>query len=281
MKPKSVFLSAQATARKQALACFLAFVLILFALPGAAFAEPIGPGDEVCTMCHWSEVSQWQNSHHAMEGVACETCHGDLTDGHPEDNSMPVPVASAVCEDCHEATVSQWHQSLHAAEGVDCVDCHVPHSQTTRLNSEKLCVSCHDDDIGIGVTGALTGHEAAGVSCVDCHVSSPPAAPGQGEAPSHTFTSVPSHLCSNCHAANLHQPATRITGDAASSVMLASFTDQTKILTEQLKEAEDQNKSLQTWTLIALGLGLGIGLFLGLIMMVTMNVIYSRSEKSS
>lgn len=279
MKSLSVFLSAQTKVCKQALVCVLAFVLILFALPGAAFAEPIGPGDEICTMCHWSEVSQWQNSHHAMEGVACETCHGDLTTGHPDDNSMPVPVGSDVCEDCHEETVSQWHQSLHAAEGVDCVDCHVPHSQTTRLNSEELCVTCHDDDVG--VSWELTGHEAAGVSCVDCHVSSPVMAAGQGATPDHAFTSVPSHLCSNCHAANLHEPATQIAGDTTSSMILASYTERTNMLTEQLKQAEDQNKSLQTWTLIALGLGLGIGLFLGLIMMVVMGFIINRSEKTA
>jgi len=279
MKPLSVFLNTQARARQKALVCFLAFALMLLIMPGVAFADPIGPGDEVCTMCHWSEVSEWQHSSHAVEGIACETCHGDLTDGHPDDNSMPVPVGSNVCEDCHEDTVTQWHQSLHAEAGVDCVDCHVPHSQTTRLGSEDLCVTCHDDDVG--VTWELTGHEAAGVSCVDCHVSSPITAGGQGEAPSHSFTSVPSHLCSNCHAANLHQPATQITGDPASSQMLASFVDQTETLTAQLQEAEAQNRSLQTWTLIALGLGLGIGLFLGLIMMVVLTVILNRSEKTA
>jgi len=279
MKPLSVFLSTQTRTRRQAFVCFFAFVLILLVVPSAAFAEPIGPGDEVCTMCHWSEVSQWQNSHHAMEGVACETCHGDLTEGHPDDNSMPVPVGSTVCEDCHEATVMEWDQSLHADADVDCVDCHVPHSQTTRLNSEELCVTCHDDDVG--VTWELTGHEAAGVSCVDCHVSSPITSAGAGETPSHTFTSVPSHLCINCHADNLHQPSTQLHGDAASSLVLASFTDQTEALTAQLQEAEEQNRSLQTWTLIALGLGLGIGLFLGLIMMVVMTVILNRSEKTA
>ena len=287
MKPSSVFLSVQALANKRVIACCLAFLLILFAVPSAAFADqpdPAEPGGEVCTVCHWSETSQWQHSPHANEGIKCEECHGDLSEGHPDDNEMPMPVGATVCQDCHETTVAQWNQSLHSGEDVNCVDCHVPHSQTTRLNAEQLCVSCHDDDVGI--TWDLTGHKMAGVSCVDCHVSTPVTGAeaiveGTVTAPNHSFIAVPSHLCINCHAENLHQPSARLHGDTAQTKTLASYAERTNVLNQQLKETEDQNKSLQNWTLIALGLGLGIGLFLGLVLMLSMNFVCARTEKRS
>ena len=273
----------QILTQKQLAAFCLVFLLILFAAPTAAFADqpdPIGPGDEVCTMCHWSETSQWQHSPHANNGVACEECHGDYTQGHPDETGMVLPMESLICQDCHEETHNQWSQSAHADAGIECIDCHVPHSQTTRLNSEELCVACHDDDVGM--TWDQTAHKIAGLTCVDCHILAPPPVDGVTTgAHDHSFTVVPSHLCINCHADNLHEVATKPVGDGASDAKLASYSDQTEALNQQLQEAEEQNNTLQNWTLIALGLGLGIGLFLGLVLMLSLSFVSSRSEKKS
>ncbi|RME47150.1 MAG: hypothetical protein D6791_06565 [Chloroflexi bacterium] len=242
---------------------------------------PASPGDEVCTVCHWLETSQWRSSPHAANEVLCESCHGEYVQGHPDEDVMMLSVDPVLCSECHETNYAAWEQSLHAREDVSCISCHVPHSQTTRLNSQRLCLTCHDDDVG--VTWQRTGHAAAGVTCVDCHLSQPVGAGQQGEEGSnHVFTMVPSQLCINCHAANLHEPVTVNSGKSAmTGGTLASYSSDMQNLPQRLETLQTQNRSLQTWVLIMLGLGLGLGLATGIVLMILYAYACQKKEAAS
>lgn len=270
---------------KWVLVACLAVGLLFIGAPKTASAGPpeqASPGNERCTLCHWSETSQWQGSPHAENNVTCESCHGEFVEEHPEEGGMMLSVEPSLCKECHEANYAQWEGSLHASDNVTCTSCHVSHSQTTRLNSQTLCISCHDDDVGM--SWERTAHASAGVTCVDCHLSEPmvtAANEGTGE-PGHVFTVVPSQLCINCHAENLHQPATIASGHIAmTGGKLAASTRSGDPLATKLKTVEKENESLQTWVLIMLGLGLGIGAALGIIAMVIFVYISKEREAAS
>ncbi|NOZ71475.1 MAG: hypothetical protein GXP38_06115 [Chloroflexi bacterium] len=262
----------------------LAFVLALFLTPNVVFADPPAPakpGSETCTLCHWRETSQWQHSPHASNDVVCESCHGEYVEGHPDKADMKLSV-DPVCHDCHEANYEQWSASLHAQDNVTCISCHVPHSQTTRLNSQELCISCHDDDVG--KTWDLTAHKLAGVTCVDCHLSQPDMEPwGQEtDAQGHVFTVVPSQLCINCHAENLHAPALTTRQLAAGGHQLASLApQQMEDLSRRIAETEKENAALQNWVLIMLGVGLGVGLMLGIVVMLLIGYVQNHKESAT
>lgn len=254
---------------KRLLFVLLTFLLMISVLPNIAWADPpvpATPGGEVCTLCHWNEISRWRNSAHAANGVVCEDCHGEYKAGHPEQGVMVLSVSPDQCRQCHEISYRQWQGSLHSQDNVTCISCHTPHNQTTRLESQQLCLSCHDENVG--KSWEQTAHAKAGVSCADCHLSQPSidqTSPEVG-ASGHGFTKIPSQVCSNCHAKNLHAPATIIRGKISlTGGHLASITAQDREMSARLDAAEKKNDTLQTWVLVMLGLGLGIGIAVGVI----------------
>lgn len=263
----------------------LAFVLVIWFTPHVAFADPpdpAKPGSETCTLCHWSETSQWRHSPHAANDVTCESCHGEYVEGHPDKADMKLSVDPKLCQDCHETNFDQWSQSLHAQDNVTCISCHVPHSQTTRLNSQELCVSCHDDDVG--KTWDLTAHKQAGVTCVDCHLSQPNMEPWGQETDDqgHIFTVVPSQLCINCHAENLHAPALTTEQVAFGGHQLASLApQQMEDLSQRIAETEKENESLQNWVLLMLGVGLGVGMVIGIVVMLLIGYLQNHKEAAA
>lgn len=141
---------------------FLASCL-LFALPGAGFAQP--PPETVCVACHGKQagrtgdpVALWKRSVHAENGIGCHGCHGgDPKDevnamspargfiGVPEEKEIP-----GVCGKCHVGVLKDYLASAHGealgSGGPTCVTCHGNHEvrrATLDLINEKDCSRCH------------------------------------------------------------------------------------------------------------------------------------------
>ena len=225
----------------------LVILLFLLSLPATVSAESPGQDqeDQPCSLCHWSETSDWEQSPHAAHDVTCEQCHGPYVEGHPQDGVMMLPVDASQCSQCHTSTHEQWRSSLHADAGVNCINCHLSHSQATRLQKEQLCCACHSG--GFGEDCQITSHKAAGVTCIDCHVSEPygSAAAGDGSeqarASNHAFTVVPSQLCLNCHGDELHQASTTEIHavDDETTRHQTTLSERSDTLAEQLEKESD------------------------------------------
>lgn len=251
-------------------------LLFSLILPTPALAQ-MGPEGDACASCHWSEASHWQPSPHAVNGVSCEDCHGSYVEEHPASEMMLLSVDVARCQDCHPVTHAEWQQSLHAQANVNCINCHVSHAQTTRLASERLCVSCHANSFDQQYEA--TAHSAAGVTCVECHVSRPVGAVVDHAA--HDFTAVSPQLCLSCHGQSLHDPVAASGGMSVSAAQTASLREDVHVLTGQLDEVKTQKASLEALAIIVLGAGLGVGLMIGLIFMLLLGYLNRRREEIS
>lgn len=253
----------------RALLVVLVAVLVMAIGPASVFADPpapASPGSEVCTLCHWDEISQWRDSPHAANDVTCEECHGAYEPNHPNEANMKLSDSPEQCRSCHEVNYDQWHNSLHANANVTCLSCHTPHNQSTRLQAQELCISCHDDDIG--QSWELTSHAKAGVTCADCHLAIYNKGNAENVASQHGFVKVPSQVCATCHAENLHEPAIIQNGKITMiGGRLASYSEQEN-LNSKIDALEKNNHSLQNWVLIMLGIGLGVGMLIGVIAML-------------
>ncbi len=270
------------------LALFGLLILLLVPTISRAEAPPDQQGNdaEPCALCHWGETSAWEQSPHANNGIACEHCHGTYVEDHPSEGIMQLTVDSGQCSECHVSTHQQWQSSRHATADVNCINCHVTHSQTTRLQSEQLCCTCHTDGFGDGC--GSTAHNLAGVTCLDCHVSQPhQSVPGEADAPSHTFTAMPAHLCMDCHSDSLHEPientmiAAQDSHLLASQKNMASQTERVSELSERLESARKQNTSYQFLALMLLGLGIGVGLIMGIVVVLIISYIGGKQEAAS
>ncbi len=265
--------------RTLALASGLAFLLSLI-LIAQAFAAPLpqaGDGTDACASCHWAETSHWQASPHAASNVDCVACHGPYVEEHPASELMLLSADVARCQKCHPDTHTEWQQSMHAQVGVNCINCHVSHAQTTRLASERLCVSCHANSFDQQYEA--TAHSAAGVTCVECHVSrAVDTVPGHA---AHDFTAVSPQLCITCHGASLHDPVAAMGGMTTAKAQTASLREDVRVATTQLQEAQEKETSLEALTVVMLGAGLGVGLMFGLIFMLALGYINRRREEHS
>lgn len=157
---------------------------------------------EECLACHTTNF-QPATGEFDEEGVACESCHGEITGEHPP---APVPILADTeyCGTCHTTTLGEWHQTGHASEDIGCMDCHDPHSQQPLFEeSDELCVNCHQDSMEAYLEDL---HIQEGIGCVDCHalVIPPEEMPEDGIVPTgHAFTITPA-TCVACHTDALH-----------------------------------------------------------------------------
>ncbi len=177
-------------------------------LHAQAYSSPIFQEDRVkqgsavsCLECHATGYDT-ETGTYFEEGVGCESCHGPLAEGHP-DNPMPVTPDATLCATCHKTTTDEWRASKHGQVGLDCQTCHDPHSQTPRANSiNELCSSCHKDTSSSFTHGT---HSEAGLQCSDCHMAraQPASFTGGLFATGHTFA-VGSEACISCHRDTVH-----------------------------------------------------------------------------
>lgn len=245
------------------------------AIAQAALPSPQEGGPESCQACHADEASAWQDSPHAQHQVTCNACHGPYVEGHPKAGPMPIDVESESCAACHAETYRQWQSSLHASKGVQCIGCHLSHSQQFRLTDQALCSSCHRQ---VSESFTHTTHRAAGVTCIDCHLSAATSG-AQPALHSHSFAVV-TDVCLGCHSQSIHSaaggPSGLISDRAAISLEPSARETQ---LTNEVASLTRANRSLQTLSLVTLGLGLGIGGALGVVFVLVVGAIVQARRR--
>ena len=85
---------------------------------------------------------------HGDNGIACNECHGDVTDAHPDDQPQ---LEKVDCSGCHEQAEA-IAASIHGDQTALCQDCHGTHailpgdnpqSRVYALNIPATCGECH------------------------------------------------------------------------------------------------------------------------------------------
>lgn len=181
-----------------------------------------------CLTCHTTghQINTAKFSH---AGVTCESCHGAMTEGHPDTAGMSVPVASEMCQSCHKKTFQEWKISRHGVKGIRCFDCHNVHAQGLRAGGgDQLCGSCHQNRL---TDFAHSTHHLEGLTCSTCHMpmyTHGEAIEGTG-ASAHTL-SVGAEVCSRCHEDNVHK-----------SAMLPHLREQVTEINQQMTVAGVEN----------------------------------------
>jgi predicted CXXCH cytochrome family protein len=128
---------------------------------------------KTCETCHPAVYREALDSVHARQIAAgnwaaaiCTDCHDPHTaQAGPSRTEIPV-----TCSKCHSSIYTEYRESVHGealldADNLDvptCVDCHGVHQQEDprtalfRLNSPRLCATCHADADMMGRYGLST-----------------------------------------------------------------------------------------------------------------------------
>lgn len=110
----------------------------------------------------------------------------------------------------HHQQYIDWKRSKHADSGVSCLTCHVVHQlgnpqfhSKTKVEGDKLCVSCHEQ---VAAVGAHSVHSFG--NCANCHMPRVAKSAESGDIRSHLFTvllpkdtletNIP-NSCQTCH----------------------------------------------------------------------------------
>lgn len=109
-----------------------------------------------CQECHASAFAQWDDSHHASEGVQCISCHK------PHSQQLRLTDES-LCRSCHHASLDDPFHTAHWQGDVTCTACHLADAPTVQMVASQ--------DPAMGVTAAPS-HDfitVSGQNCLDCH----------------------------------------------------------------------------------------------------------------
>lgn len=156
-----------------------------------------------CLVCHASDYDR-EAATYAHGGISCKSCHGPVSEDHPDSEQKTLPVTSETCQNCHSVTYGEWRVSSHGQQDIRCFDCHTMHKMELRsTDSDAMCGTCHTERLE---DYSHATHHVKGVKCITCHM---PEAPGEGlkikgtGAMGHTFT-VGAETCSRCHREMVH-----------------------------------------------------------------------------
>lgn len=193
-----------------------------------AFAE----GVDDCLECHGEhdltatregrEVSLfvdgevYSRSVHGANELACNECHADATDEHPDELQNLEPVD---CTSCHDEAGESHATSIHADGVAQCKDCHGSHdvhaakdpdSRVYPLNIPDTCGTCHADaeivgsgaavfqQYELGQHGVSTRKGMLGAAiCTDCHGSHDIVSSSAANSPTNPKNIAAT--CSACH----------------------------------------------------------------------------------
>lgn len=225
----------------------------------------------VCQNCHPEQYAAWKGTPHALAaGASCEDCHGPYKEGHPDQTTMKLPMASDTCQTCHGPTFAEWTGSAHAAKNIECFDCHNAHTQGLRTGSEeKLCGACHSER-QTQVKHAT--HGINGVDCANCHMAPEQAAgtkagqakPTEGTVRSHNFKAT-GDVCAKCHESSIHTSNTLVSLRNPDAAGMQPETDRTAELQQQVSGLQSRIDSMRSSAAMTMGLAFGVGGFLGLL----------------
>ncbi len=235
-------------------------------LHSQAFSSPVFQEDWTklgskisCLECHTTGYNA-ETGKYSEEGVTCESCHGPMQPGHPQ-NPMPITPDYTLCATCHKSTTDEWRASKHGQANINCEACHNPHSQEPRAESvNALCGNCHKDT---GTSFTHGTHANSGLQCTDCHMATAGHTESTGGlfATGHTF-SVGSDACINCHKDTVHTRDSILQMSGQSAGTAPSLEE----LQKQVQEQEQTIQNLESQSSVRLYTGLMQGAIVGLIM---------------
>lgn len=137
-----------------------------------------------CVACHKKNVTQYQDSVHALmlkEGSAkaptCADCHNPHT---VQSAKTPGPINDTPCAKCHEDIFKAYSKDVHGLERVAkgksaplCADCHQAHAVKAASLGEGIkdaCLNCHKNAVAQHETWLPnTGRHFEAISCPACH----------------------------------------------------------------------------------------------------------------
>ncbi|HSN56996.1 MAG TPA: GSU2203 family decaheme c-type cytochrome [Candidatus Sulfomarinibacteraceae bacterium] len=157
------------------------------------FAEWSADDVAACMDCHGTKgMMEWNASTHAMENVACGTCHGIHEAKKPE----------SACLDCHTHVYAEFQLPNHhpvPEKKMSCTSCHDPHAASeamlrdNHMRLNDLCYTCHQSQEG----PFIFEHEPVQESCSLCHRP-------HGSVADNLLTANEPMLCLQCHEFHFH-----------------------------------------------------------------------------
>lgn len=219
----------------------LPLMILTYALAQAGSpAQQDPPPDEMCSACHGSFTTSWEQSAHGQAGsnpafiaameaeestgsclschttgydpesgdyhsdaITCTACHDTSNANHPM-QPMSADRSAKLCGTCHQETLFEWQVSAHRESGLSCIGCHDPH-ETGLKKDDPLgqCATCHRSRAS---NFAHSEHSKQGLTCSGCHLAELDG-PGDGHARlDHSFN-VRLSTCNSCHAYQMHDPS--------------------------------------------------------------------------
>ncbi len=117
--------------------------------------EPVAidPGVETCEDCHTTTFTEWEQSAHGEQQLACTVCH----EPHPQ--QLRFGEANALCLNCHDEDARDDYAHLVHADQ-ECVSCHW-------FRAEEEDLLAHYESGNLFPTGHTSFVETQ--SCVACH----------------------------------------------------------------------------------------------------------------
>jgi predicted CXXCH cytochrome family protein len=234
-----------------------------------------------CLVCHATDydpaTGTWKES-----GVACESCHGPLVEGHPKE-PMPVDRSPDLCARCHSDARfgwQDWQGSAHYQRGMNCTTCHDPHSASLKVvvprdgsaqytDASQLCITCHKD---VSMNFPYSVHQKQGITCINCHViHSETSSPDAHAVPDHSFKAN-LDSCNACHLDQMHSAA-----EATGTNLPASLT--TTQAPPQIQQAGLTAEPSPVSPLGYAGLAALIGLAAGMVLSPWLEKWYARVTK--
>jgi DmsE family decaheme c-type cytochrome len=159
---------------------------------------PVSVQNESCLKCHQKRNRLfWQNSMHAVQGLACTSCHAVHTGpGAANRNQLTRITVNETCATCHKAQVRAENKFSHhpLREGkMNCASCHNPHGTTApklikAFSNKELCFNCHAQYRG----PFIWQHPPVMEDCFNCHQPHGSNYPALLKTP-------PIRLCRECH----------------------------------------------------------------------------------
>lgn len=158
-------------------------------------AAPVALQNAMCNTCHQAKTGTgWHASAHAVNDVACSSCHRSHTARDPVVGTATQP---EVCTTCHQVAGADTHRPfVHPIDAgkMACTGCHAVHGDVNesllrKKTTNDTCYACHADKRG----PFLWEHAPVAEDCTSCHAPHGSIHPGMLKARGPM-------LCQSCHS---------------------------------------------------------------------------------
>jgi DmsE family decaheme c-type cytochrome len=166
---------------------------------GADSKAPVSVQNAMCTTCHQTDLGTgWHASAHAINEVACSSCHASHV---AKDPVLKTATQPDVCGTCHQiARMDEHRPYAHPIDQgkMSCTGCHSVHGSANETllkarTTNDTCYECHADKRG----PFLWEHAPVAEDCTSCHAP-------HGSIHSGMLTMQGPMLCKSCHSEASH-----------------------------------------------------------------------------